>query len=669
LFPSLRRLRKPVPRFVCFALLAIGLLCARSRSQAQAPPPAFDATQLREPRQLDMTWLVQPGDDPSYASVRLDDSRWAPFDPHQSINTLYGRSRPPIVWYRLHLKVDPADKGLAISEYEIDRAFEIYANGERIMASGSVQPYRPYTLTERVLAPIPARLITSGSLVLALRVHFAPGEWTSANQNPGYYADNLMLGEDNTLYRENWLTVVGQNSMRWLDQSFLIGLGLVALVLLAGQRRQSQYLWIAAVGGLSLLQFPVPFITAFRNIPAAWEIVGDLPRLISPWVWTALYFSFVRLRLGWRWRAFLVFSGLLDFLGALHGLLAFSSSIPFQLIGNLPFVFLLSVVIPFVLAIHWWRGNREAGILLVPAVLFSLYIYAEITLNTLFEFDAWRQTALRGLNIIDHSTIGPFEIPFSYLSSILCTVAFAIIMLQRSTTMSRRQALLESEFEAAQQVQQLLVPEQIGAVPGFAVESVYLPAQQVGGDFFQIVPDGRGGLLAVVGDVAGKGLPAAMLVSVLVGSIRAIAEFTQDPAQVLANLNDRLVGRAGGGFSTALVAHIADDGWVTIANAGHLSPYLDGKEVELPGALPLGVAAAVTYQLTEFVLDAGSRLTFYSDGVVEAQDSRGELLGFERSRELSMQSATEIAAAARNFGQQDDITVLTIDRTAVPAIA
>jgi len=336
---------------------------------------------------------------------------------------------------------------------------------------------------------------------------------------------------------------------------------------------------------------------------------------------------------------------------------------------NFPYVILLSVIVPFVLAIHWRRGNREAGILLIPSILFSLYIYADVAMATLFQLPKWKAFAIQGLNLLDNYPAGPFRISLDNVSGILCSTSLAIVILLRSSTMSRRQAQLESELEAAQQVQQVLVPEQIGEVPGFSVECVYLPAQQVGGDFFQIIPDGEGGLLVVVGDVAGKGLPAAMLVSVLVGAIRASAVFTHDPAQLLANLNDRLVGRADGGFSTALVAHIADDGLVTIANAGHLSPYLDGREVDLPGELPLGVAAGVTYGLTEFTFDPDSRLTFYSDGVVEAQNTKGELLGFDRSRELSMQSATDIAAAARNFGQQDDITVLTIQRVAVPAIA
>ena len=190
---------------------------------------------------------------------------------------------------------------------------------------------------------------------------------------------------------------------------------------------------------------------------------------------------------------------------------------------------------------------------------------------------------------------------------------------------------------AAREVQRVIVPEQAEEIPGFAIESVYQPAQQVGGDFFQILGLDEGGLLVVVGDVAGKGLPAAMMVSVLVGSIRTAAEDTQDPALLLRMLNDRLVGRSHGGFSTALAAHITEDGWVTIANAGHLSPYLDGHEVELPGALPLGIVSDAVYETTQFHLPHASRLTFYSDGVVEAQNHKGELFGFDRARNIFMQ--------------------------------
>jgi hypothetical protein len=230
--------------------------------------------------------------------------------------------------------------------------------------------------------------------------------------------------------------------------------------------------------------------------------------------------------------------------------------------------------------------------------------------------------------------------------------------------MSRQQALLEGELAAAREVQQVILPERAEAVPGFRVESVYQPSRQVGGDFFQVLPTGQGGLLVVVGDVAGKGLPAAMLVSVLIGAIRGVADYTQDPAELLARLNERLIGRTQGGFSTALAARIEADGSVTIANAGHLSPYLDGQEVELNGALPLGVVENARYQATHFHLPQGSRLTFYSDGVVEAQNQAGELFGFERGRAISVQPAAAIVQAATQFGQEDDITVVTIERLA-----
>ena len=157
---------------------------------------------------------------------------------------------------------------------------------------------------------------------------------------------------------------------------------------------------------------------------------------------------------------------------------------------------------------------------------------------------------------------------------------------------------------AAREVQQVIVPEKGESFPGYVVESVYQPATQVGGDFFQVLPAGDDGLLVVVGDVAGKGLPAAMLVSMLVGSIRTAAEDSSDPVLMLRRLHVRLVGRSMGGFATAVAALISPNGTVTIANAGHLSPYLDGKEVELAGALPLGIADGGEFEAKHFELQA-----------------------------------------------------------------
>ena len=234
-------------------------------------------------------------------------------------------------------------------------------------------------------------------------------------------------------------------------------------------------------------------------------------------------------------------------------------------------------------------------------------------------------------------------------------------MLFRSAQAEKAQ--LEAEMAAAREVQRVMLPEEADSFPGYSVDCEYRPALQLGGDFFQIVPAESDGFLLVLGDVAGKGLAAAMHVSMLVGVIRTVAVETSDPAVVLRKLNDRLVGRTSG-ISTALAAHVSANGLVTIANAGHLSPYLDGSEVELPGALPLGIPEGGDYAAVRFELAPRSRLTFYSDGVVEAQTASGELFGFERARAISTEPADVIAEKAVRFGQADDITVVTIERLA-----
>jgi serine phosphatase RsbU (regulator of sigma subunit) len=182
----------------------------------------------------------------------------------------------------------------------------------------------------------------------------------------------------------------------------------------------------------------------------------------------------------------------------------------------------------------------------------------------------------------------------------------------------------------------------------------------VGGDFFQVLETSRGGVLVVIGDVSGKGVRAAMLVALIVGTLRTAAEETEEPHIVLQRLNRRLSGRMEGGLVTCLCLRIRPDGLLTVANAGHLAPWLDGSEIEVPRDLPLGMADGLEYSATHLHIPENSTLTLVSDGVVEAKNSRKELFGFERTRALSTQSARAIADAAKQFGQEDDITVLTI---------
>lgn len=634
---------------------------------AQASPTAFDARRLDVPRDLNDGWLVQPGDDPAYANPSFDDSGWAPINLQTPLATALHGAHPQIVWYRLHLQVDPSQTGIALREETLARAFEVYVNGERFMTSGQLAPFRSYTYNSQILARIPDRMVATGHLVVVVRAGISRRDWS--NEFPGLSAGNLTLGPERTLADKDWLELIGENFANMLDSVTGIALGLVALALFLSQRRHREYLWIFGLGLQQLARLPIKIICLFHNIPIGWRFLNAAFSIVTPFLLVAMYFAFVNLRINWKFRIFL---GIAGFLNA-YSILANQGLAPnlpgsYGLLTNLPFVVLLAAVIPIVLGVHLRRGNREAGILLIPAIADSLFIYVNYALALLFRIPAWSAAAEHGLNLIQRFPAGPFAISLNDVSSILSTIALAIIMVLRASSTSRLQAQLEGEMEAAREVQQVILPEQIDSIPGFVIESAYEPAQQVGGDFFQVIPTAEGGLLLVLGDVAGKGLPAAMLVSVMVGAIRATAEFTHAPQEILASLNERLVGRTRSGFSTALAAHFSPDGVVEIANAGHLSPYIDGQEVDLPGALPLGIVGGCTYQVTRVLLAAGSRITFYSDGVVEAQNAKGELFGFDRSQQIATKPATEIAAAAKRFGQSDDITVVAITRTTSAAI-
>ncbi len=223
---------------------------------------------------------------------------------------------------------------------------------------------------------------------------------------------------------------------------------------------------------------------------------------------------------------------------------------------------------------------------------------------------------------------------------------------------AQSRAAFAAELQAASTVQQLLLQSASRSTPGFLIESVYLPASEVGGDFFFVAPAPDGSLTALVGDVSGKGLTAAMRVAMILGALRR--ETSHDPGEILFELNNALIAQGQLGFTTACCARIFPSGGYILANAGHIAPYLSGRELETPPSLPLGLVPMQSYELTHGELRPGDRMVLMSDGVPEARAASGELYGFDRLSDLVLQPAQQIAEAAQHFGQEDDITVLTI---------
>jgi hypothetical protein len=237
-------------------------------------------------------------------------------------------------------------------------------------------------------------------------------------------------------------------------------------------------------------------------------------------------------------------------------------------------------------------------------------------------------------------------------------VMLTLLLVKRLRETNRERATLAGEMQAARHIQQMLAPAELKRAAGCEVEVVFLPAREVGGDFYlcRVLADGSQRVL--LGDVSGKGAAAAMTAALLIGA--AERRDGDSPAMLLEHMNKVLFDCNVGGFATCMCADLAQDGRLTLANAGQLAPYRNGEELSSEAALPLGLTLDAVYSETGWKLAPGDRITLLSDGVVEARNAAGDLFGFERTAEISGQSAETIVQEAQRFGQEDDITVLTV---------
>ncbi len=200
---------------------------------------------------------------------------------------------------------------------------------------------------------------------------------------------------------------------------------------------------------------------------------------------------------------------------------------------NLPFT-----IIPVVMLIQGVRRrDPDARLLLIPVGLNALANWIN---DALWAILTGGHTWIEPYWTIWNSTFNwPFPFGLEDLSIWILLLAILGIVVLRFARSRHEQEEMKSEREAARAVQQVLIPDAIPCVPGFKIESVYKPAGEVGGDFFQIVPIANGGVLIVIGDVSGKGMPAAMTVSLLVGTFRTLAHYTQSPGQILSASRSR----------------------------------------------------------------------------------------------------------------------------------
>jgi hypothetical protein len=646
--------------------IAVVLACVLPSSAQSAPHPLFDTN----PRHLDAQrlghrvvlgpeWLFSPDDNPANASIGCDDSTWKTESSDQPLpsgdlhNSRYA-------WYRMHVKTRPNSRYLAVETQYINGSYELYANGVRIGANGRMNNLIQSAQNYLSFYPVPMDMVgPSGDLVIAIRVALnrvaVDGRFTATPFNGGA----IMLASRDAAPRDASYEAVHGAAIPFVLSGLSFIVGLVALALYLAMRSRMEYLAIAVSLIAEGLQSTAIGWSHLHTFTANNNLVETLWLGIS----NVALIEFVRLILDLRlsrWLIALEIANSLGYFAANLNEVGYLSGLP-TLVGY----FLPALTVKAVLVILLVRGlnagNRDARVVLPAVAIISVanYWYFLITVNNIWQW----HLPVPALPVVQFAT---YSMDFWSVWNVIYCVTMLLFLVLRTIGIARERAQVAAELEAARVVQHVLIPEDIPDVPGFTLQSVYRPAGQVGGDFFQIIPVAKGGVLVAIGDVSGKGMPAAMTVSLLVGTFRTLAHYTQNPSDILSAMNTRMMARSHGGFTTCLVLRADADGTVAVANAGHIAPYLAGKELPLENGLPLGLSATAHYIESTFRISPGQQVTLITDGVVEARDKTGALFGFDRTASLSIQPAEAIARAAQTFGQEDDITALTLIATVAP---
>lgn len=585
-------------------------------------------------------WRFHEGDNPAFAQPGFDDSGWQPA-------ALPRKQVPPIgvSWFRTRFVLPQATnprEPLALTLGTFAEIYEVFYNGVSVGGPSSTDPTQVRSARPRTLT-IPAGLLAPGQPVeLAIRI--------TRLSNAGPFPRQIRALPDRGPYLLTSTRAAPKDAaeLGGLLRERLVAFGFVTaalramlfLFLLAAWITEPRQRSLLALATLLAADCCVRFFESLNialdgPLSVSSQIVVVTTLTTGLLAWFAL--ETFQLRKCWIHAAIWIPTILSAFAPGDEVFRPVSRSVNGLL--DLAIAF-------FALTRAWiaWRASpRQAG---------PLGMALSIAAIAILHSQRWGFLAVTNL----YWSYGGYLFHIYDVVVILLSAGMTLHLLLSLAADRREKERLASEMDAARGLQKVLLtppPE----TPGFAVEAIYEPAQEVGGDFYWTRVEPGGGITVVVGDVSGKGLRAAMLVAVVMGILRQTAAGIR-PAELLANLNRAIQGQTHGGFVTCCCARIEHDGSAVIANAGHIQPYVDGVEVPTAG-LPLGLLADVDFDDSEA---HGHTFTFLSDGVVEAATASGELFGFDRTRAISAQSARAIAGAARAWGQNDDITVVTIRR-------
>jgi phosphoserine phosphatase RsbU/P len=285
------------------------------------------------------------------------------------------------------------------------------------------------------------------------------------------------------------------------------------------------------------------------------------------------------------------------------------------------------------------------------------------------------------LTLYNRKRGGQFSVEDQRLLSILAAQSGQLIENARLHEEEKKLLKMRQEVQLAYEIQMNLMPDKAPPVDHYDLAGLSIPAQSVGGDYFDYIPVDEGRLAICLGDVSGKGLPAALLMSNLQATLRGQAQFGPSVHETVEHANQLLtLSIRKGSFVTLFYGVLCPETHLfCYANAGHNRPYVrkpDGSVSTLDlGGLVLGFLATQNYREAELTMEPGDLLFIFSDGVTEAMSTSREQFGEERLEELladvgdasSDDILKTILGAVRSHTegaeQNDDITMVAVRRT------
>jgi len=246
---------------------------------------------------------------------------------------------------------------------------------------------------------------------------------------------------------------------------------------------------------------------------------------------------------------------------------------------------------------------------------------------------------------------------------------------------------LKNDLEIAREIQKAMLPPGRFRAPGADVAGFSRPANTVGGDFYEILPLGDGRLVTAVGDVAGKGSPASLLMALLLAMMRTLTDERLEAAELISRLNVQVCRQSPGNRFITLFYSVLDltTGELTYVNAGHTPPLLfraNGAVERLQdGGVALGMFDRSRFQTGRVTLQSDDLLAIYSDGITEAENPKGvpfdeqgleTVLATERRNNVAATCAAVVRAVERHRADTrlaDDLTLLLLRRSTVPSAA